>query len=313
MVPGTFPQGVLHRIDVELLVPAPSDAAATVKAENKGKKEKRRRDGGKGETHTKSELGSLSGNGTMLRNVIIVTTSGIVIFSKEFIKSDIKPSLLGAIVTAMVDFSIQRTGMAVSYIEMSSLGVAVSYNTVAKVICIVDVEDGPEFTKLIAGEILVAFSSTFMNQLEERINLFDKFSPFNSKIGEVIRQSVRPVLENLSNQKGILLALLTSGSGDSVIYSVQDVDKISILAPHSRLLDLANDIMGNQSDAPASIEMRNEKTTLCLFRIIRSSFIVVFKNNVNSKGESCKRGIDEAAVLIRKLLVMASNLTGDVR
>jgi hypothetical protein len=212
----------------------------------------------------------------------------------------------------MMDFCVQRTGMSVSYIELSTIGVAVTFNQVAKIICVVDLSDGPDFAKVIALQLLTAFTNKFAAEINQKITSPDTFSQFNSNISSVIRQSVRPVMEQLSNVKGMLLCFLTSGHGHSIIYSQRDVDKISVLANHARLIDLANEIMGNRSDSFSAITMKNDKTTLMLFRLVRSSFVVVFKNLKKSgKNEVCAAESSEASILIRKLLVMASNLTGE--
>ena len=51
--------------------------------------------------------------------------------------------MIGGLVTAMLEFSGQRTGLPVSFIELKSVGIAISINDEAKVICALfyDVED----------------------------------------------------------------------------------------------------------------------------------------------------------------------------
>ena len=56
----------------------------------------------------------------MLRNVIIITTSGLVLFSKEFVDSLSQPRLLGSLMTALIEFSNKVTGMPVGYIELTN-------------------------------------------------------------------------------------------------------------------------------------------------------------------------------------------------
>jgi hypothetical protein len=102
----------------------------------------------------------------MLRNLLIVSDAGIVLFSKEFVKgvenvrtrSDAarcvavlircaraapQPSMVGGLVTAMMNFAVQRAGLPVSFIELSTVGVAIVSNSRAKVTCAVfyDLED----------------------------------------------------------------------------------------------------------------------------------------------------------------------------
>ena len=47
----------------------------------------------------------------MIRNVIIMATSGLVLFSKEFSNSISQPRLVGSLITAIIEFGQQTTGM----------------------------------------------------------------------------------------------------------------------------------------------------------------------------------------------------------
>ena len=97
----------------------------------------------------------------MLRNIIIIgATSGLVLFSKEFSNSISQPRMVGSLITAIIEFGQQTTGMGVCYIELSSISVAIVANEDAKIVCALfyDREDGALFGRLICGEILKAFT-----------------------------------------------------------------------------------------------------------------------------------------------------------
>jgi len=246
----------------------------------------------------------------MLRCVIIISTGGTTLYSKEFIKSDINLEMLGAIIAATSDFSLQRTGFNVSYIEMLNVGIAVATHTSCKSIIIVDSSDGADFARLICSEILRTFTFKFSSEIDcTKITTTDTYAPFTSDIPDIIRYSIRPVLDHLALQRGIAVALLISKQGTNILYSTQDVDKISILAHHSRLMDLATEVMTSAMDSLQTIAMKNNDNTIHLHRLDRCSFIVITKNAAFS--EECKQEIDDCALLLRKILTITHNLTGN--
>jgi len=242
----------------------------------------------------------------MLRNLIIISSSGIVLFSKEFIRAVAKPRMIGGLITAMLDFSEQRTGLPVSFIDLSTVGVAVCSNPACKVICALfyDIEDGHEFGKLIASEILHSFVSTYANDGKIDPNEQDEFAAFNYKISETIRNAVKPVLDNLHQQRGITLALLTSG--DAITHSTLDVDKIGVLANIQALLNVSGEIMNAKNDSLSRIVLKGDRTSVMLIRIERTSLVVVCKNSV--KQEIIDTEINKAVSLLHKVIVVASNL-----
>jgi len=242
----------------------------------------------------------------MLRTLLLVSTSGIVLFFKEFINDFQKASSLGGIITAMLKFSVIKTGLPVTYIELDNVGVAISSSATSRVVCVLfhDIIDGQDFGKLITNEILHAFTLAYSGSLGSQIQSPDMFNDFNSKIAEVIRNSARPVIDHLSEQRGITIALLTVADG--VLAATQDVDKLGVLANHQAPLSVASDIMAAQNDVTLSIILKSRRTTLVLQRIEKSSLVVVFKNSVDP--QICLKEIDRTANLLRQVLVMASNL-----
>ncbi len=64
--------------------------------------------------------------------------------------------------------------------------------------------------------------------------------------------------------------------------------------------------VGAQNDTANSVILRSRRTTLILLRVERASLIVVFKNSVDAT--VCLQHIERTADLVRKVLLMASNL-----
>ena len=103
----------------------------------------------------------------MLRNVLLMSSSGLVLFSKEFVKSVSQPRMVGSLLTAMIEFSSRVTGMPVSVIELNNVCVVIVTDAAAQIFCAVfhDSEDGPEFGTLIATELLRTFVEDYAGSL----------------------------------------------------------------------------------------------------------------------------------------------------
>jgi hypothetical protein len=242
-----------------------------------------------------------------LRNIIIMSTGGIILFSKDFVKHISNPSMLASLLTAMVTFSRAKTGLPTSYIEFSSVALSVTINAEARVMCalVTDLVDGAYFSELLSSEILGAFVSTYEKRLSDsdQVNNTDAFSDFNVQISEVIRNTVGPALEHLQTQKSIVTALLIQG--DVVAYSTNDVDQVGILANHDALVRSSTDVLGPRNDETESITLTGMKTTITIRRFMASSLVVMFKNSITDTGLA---DIEKAAAVIHKLLSNAANL-----
>jgi hypothetical protein len=56
----------------------------------------------------------------MLHSILVISTSGIVLFHKEFTHGGSKSKQIGGIITAMMKFSVTKTGLPVAYIQMQN-------------------------------------------------------------------------------------------------------------------------------------------------------------------------------------------------
>lgn len=89
-------------------------------------------------------------------------------------------------------------------------------------------------------ELLHSFIQTYQHELKSTISSPDLFNEFTGKITQVVRSSVQPVLDRLSEARGIVLVILTNNEGS--FYSTSDVDKITVLANHQALVGIATDM-----------------------------------------------------------------------
>jgi hypothetical protein len=191
----------------------------------------------------------------MIRNVILMATSGLVLFSKEFANGVAQPRLLGSLLTAILEFSLQTTGMAVSCIQLAGVSVTIVTNDAAKVFCALfhDKEDVGPFGRLICCEILDAFTKEYSTDLGSR-NLKD-FLGFHSKILHVIRHSVIPVLTRIQSHVGIKKVLLVYEDGSTISPNPTiDTNESAVSLHLQGLLRAASDM--SESNAYCILYMR---------------------------------------------------------
>ncbi|KAG9400965.1 hypothetical protein AC1031_009689 [Aphanomyces cochlioides] len=170
-----------------------------------------------------------------------MATSGLVLFSKEFLHAIPQPRLIGSLLTAILEFSAKTTGAPVSYMEFTNVAVTIVVNESAKVFCAIffDVADGSKFGAFLAKEILAAFVDEYAGDLGNIGHNLRDFHGFHYKISEVIRESVKPILATLQQQRGIQKAILVTD--DAVTYATVEVDQLGVLVNMQSLRTLASD------------------------------------------------------------------------
>lgn len=300
----------------------------------------------------------------MLHSILLISTSGIVLFHKEFVNglpkvqahdsreraseahSEAKHSStrshrlslalchrcvrcqskqIGGVITAMLKFSMQKTGLPVSYIQLANVGVSIASSADARCTCAVfhDPDDGSDFGKLLSRELLYSFTQTYSIELMSGargpsgsgagasssssgaqgggVYDMDHFAEFQSKIALIIRNAVKPLLDqckgkrevkrakppssdprsavlmqlslcrcvfSVQEQRGIALVLLSSSSSESdpqsaLQHSTQEVDKLAVLANHQALMGVATDI-SQTTDAHRDDNERGVRSTIQL-------------------------------------------------
>jgi hypothetical protein len=235
----------------------------------------------------------------MIRNVVIMSTSGIVLFTKEFAQGVEHPRLVGSLLTAMLDFSTRLTSAPITYIELTHVAVSIvgvslagaaggsaaapggsgggggsGSGSEARLYCALvhDRDDGAEFGRLIAQQVLHAFVETYggggagggPSKLAGGLghNLKD-FDGFHFKIAEVLRNAVKPVLALLQQQRGVQAALLVTD--EKVAHAVGgDVDQLGLVANLQAVLSVASDLMAAVGDSPQELWLDVSRTARVL-------------------------------------------------
>jgi predicted regulator of Ras-like GTPase activity (Roadblock/LC7/MglB family) len=108
---------------------------------------------------TNKEIQLVCLNNLMLHNVVITTQHGVVKFKKDFLNPIKNVSIVQGIIVTQVKKAKLELQQTVSYMELQNLAVTIVDDSASNLLCICfhDVEDGWQFGKLLATQILLKF------------------------------------------------------------------------------------------------------------------------------------------------------------
>ncbi len=180
----------------------------------------------------------------MLRNIIIMGTSGLVLFTKEFVNSISQPRLVGSLITAIIEFGQQTTGMGVCFIELSNVSISIVTNESAKIFCALfyDKEDGVIFGRLLCNEILNAFTQEYSSDFTQFGRNLKDFYGFHKKIPNIVRQSMKPIMQQLAMSHPSIRKAVLVNDREIIDISGVRVDHLSVLANLSSLTEICSEI-----------------------------------------------------------------------
>jgi len=249
----------------------------------------------------------------MLRLVIITTGTGTLLFEKVWVRSahtDGKGNMFGSLLTTMEEFSKQSTGLVVSYMEFSSGAITLVSDEKTMLRCILfhDKDEGAEFGRLIAGQILRSFIEQFNEaDFNHTINT-SKFNAFSGKIAEAMGQSTKAVLQQVKSIRGISNALLIYDDGVAVSAGSSD-DELGIVANLQAMITFASDIMLAKEDRPRVITLEMARQTVLVHRVANAASLVCMCRK-NKDPSVYKNKIINAVNLLEKVFLLSSNLQG---
>ncbi|TDH66341.1 uncharacterized protein CCR75_002734 [Bremia lactucae] len=239
----------------------------------------------------------------MLRNVLIMASSGIVLFSKEYVNAVAQPRLVGSLITAMLEFSSKASGAPVSYIQMSLVAVTVVTNDKHKVFCAMfhDTTDSARLSAFIAQELLAAFIVQHGDELGNVGHNLRDFHRFQYRIRSVI----------LQQQRGILKAMLVIDG--AMTCATQDVDPIGVLANLQALVNSAFDMMSFSGDGVSSMTIQNGRNSCIHVSVVEGSdaLVVVYKQGAQASKNTA--AIMESVRALRYVCALARTLQQNSR
>lgn len=132
----------------------------------------------------------------MLRNVLIISASGLVLFSKEFANAIAQPRLVGSLLRTMIEFSAKSAGIPVVHIELAHVAVSIVTHAGTGIVCALfyDRGDGAAFGKLVATEVLRAFVGEYGRDVRSVGHNLREFLGFQYRIADVVGATARPLL-----------------------------------------------------------------------------------------------------------------------
>eukprot|EP01114_Cavostelium_apophysatum_P012174 TRINITY_DN2701_c0_g1_i1.p1 TRINITY_DN2701_c0_g1~~TRINITY_DN2701_c0_g1_i1.p1 ORF type:complete len:256 (-),score=29.08 TRINITY_DN2701_c0_g1_i1:61-828(-) len=249
----------------------------------------------------------------MIRNLIIMNGAGLVIFEKIWVEAETrqtaKGSLFGSLLTAMQEMSRQSTRMIVSYIEFGKVAVSIVDDYKTKLICILfhDLEDGADFGKVIATQILASFLESFPeHSFSGTLNL-SIFSGFTSKIFDAIQNAVSSIIMQLQTVRGIIHALVMFDDGTAVMSSNQEEDQLGIVANLQPLITFSTDIMMSKRERPKLVTLDMARQIVFVHRIGEACLVAVCKKNL--KSPNYQSSIDHSVIMLTKVFALSRSLS----
>jgi len=189
----------------------------------------------------------------MIHHFLITSSSGLVLYSREFTSSLAQPRLVGSLLTALVEFSKKNVSLPVSYIELEKVAVAVSVSESTRIICAVffDSEDGFYFGKLISTELLLAFSQVYTENIEN-VNSLDNFGDFSSKLPDILISCLGCVLNERFVDNAVLFY------GDDILANTFSDESYYFVSFCKELVRSANGLVSSSSDKLQSITLETQ-------------------------------------------------------
>ncbi|KAJ3442449.1 hypothetical protein M0813_16358 [Anaeramoeba flamelloides] len=243
----------------------------------------------------------------MLHSILIFTDGGNKLFHKDFISQLENPRMISNLLRTIVGFSKQSTGMVASYIEMKRLSVTIVTDPDLQINCALfyDKEDGPEFGNIIGHLILESFKAEFHEDNFTSI-IQGKYNSFYSKIPEVVRRSVHPILTKLERRRGIETVLLIEKTTIAFDNKSKKIDQLGVAANISALDISGSDLMGYKADTLNFVTI-NGKNTIINISKIDNAVLVVCSDKAYISRELTK-AIEEAIGMLKKIYSILSNL-----
>eukprot|EP00475_Leptophrys_vorax_P024258 TRINITY_DN3343_c0_g1_i1.p1 TRINITY_DN3343_c0_g1~~TRINITY_DN3343_c0_g1_i1.p1 ORF type:complete len:241 (-),score=59.57 TRINITY_DN3343_c0_g1_i1:210-932(-) len=237
----------------------------------------------------------------MLKLLMITSSSGLLLYSKEFYNFPKPPRMYAGILTAMLEKGNYETGFNVQFIEYSNLSICFC-TTKNKITCTViyDSSDGHEFGQIVTQAVLSTFIEVYSEEFKVGSGAGGDFSSFNDKIPETFRNCVEPALYILASKRGIDNVVLIS---ENQIFSTgETLDKVGVLGNWGALAGVTTEIMSAANDSPYLITLHNDNKRLVIRTIDKSTLVVSFKSGLNYSKLS--ENVEEAASLLAKILAL---------
>lgn len=242
-------------------------------------------------------------------------------FEKEWVKTIAgRATLYGGLLTTIQTLSKQSLAMHPSYIEYGQVAVTVvldaDYEKTSMVCALFhDIDDGPDFGRLIAKAILAGFLKEypeFTAAARKPSIQNQKFTNFANKLVDIISNATQSILNQLKmKHKGLVSSLLLFDEGQQPVTSGKLDDHVGVVANLQALITFSDGIMSERQDVAQSITLEMSEKIVFIHRIRngRASLVSICKKSI--KKSIHLQYIEETVTLLEKLFVLQSNLMAD--
>jgi len=245
----------------------------------------------------------------MLDHLMLLNSSGVVLFQKEFVGSISQPRMVASLIVTLLKFSQDSTGLPVSYIEMAQSSLSIVSDDKTKVVCIVfhSREDGRELGRLIASSLL----RTFVHYFSETVPDFNQtqnlktFQTFNSRVMEAIRGASRSIVRSLSLHPGVIKVVLVQN--DTIACSTAAVDELALVANLQSLLTRCVDAMALTHDVANELVLEGSDIRTFVTRIPDYDGSLVVTSKKSAEVEDVTTAIGNAVLQLVMLWRIVSS------
>jgi hypothetical protein len=138
----------------------------------------------------------------MIQSVLIISSSGLVIFSKHFSTYGIE-RMFGALLRTIIELATATTGGALTYVETAATSVYVSMHPDIPIYCALFYDREPkkavaiEFGRILSQKILSSFVDEYSAELTTATfgHILGHFKAFGYRIPALVRDTLKSVLQ----------------------------------------------------------------------------------------------------------------------
>ena len=251
----------------------------------------------------------------MIRNLVLVSSSGMVVFVQDFLDPVPQARMVGSLLTVMLEFAHSKLHSRVAFLEYKNVAISIVMDERAKLNCLLfhDVEDGRDFGKLLASRILSSFVHAYLpKDFSESDSVMwssysaRSFKDFHSKLPEIVGTCIPPILEKLVSTKGIILCVAVR-HGD-IVYSTGQIDRLGFGAHLQAMTNASSDLLSFSGDDPVEIVLDTESMNIRVIRLLAGLSLVVVME-ASAEDSQVEESVEQARKLLMQMDDLVENLS----
>eukprot|EP01100_Stratorugosa_tubuloviscum_P007135 TRINITY_DN2999_c0_g1_i1.p1 TRINITY_DN2999_c0_g1~~TRINITY_DN2999_c0_g1_i1.p1 ORF type:complete len:256 (-),score=100.74 TRINITY_DN2999_c0_g1_i1:51-818(-) len=252
----------------------------------------------------------------MLRNALILSSSGLLLFVKEWVKGidQKKINLFSGLLRSLQEYSKQSFGLPLTFLQFATTGITIVEDNSTGLICVLlhDFEDGEQLGNIIATHILSGFVDEYSNSFNfTNGGLINQslFRSYANKLADVIGSATKGILYQLKEVRGIQTSLLYDDKSDTSEPISTDVleDQLGIAANLKALIGYSRNLMLAKKDSPNIIYLEMSQQIIQVSHVWQQIYLVCISQKAINPS-TYQKNIESAISQIQKILEITSNL-----